>query len=216
LKERMNYNEPCRDHLGKEYANYREMAEAYGLTRQQLIQRLYAGRTLEEALTMPRSGNGMVVACTDHLGKEHHSFAAMAKAYGLSSAMVSRRLNRYGWDLERALTTPAEKEPNAKMVRCRDHLGNEYPSLTAMSEAYQIPYEVFRRRQTAGWDTERILTTPAVKRPAVYVDHKGNEYPRKQDLAKAYGLSATTLTNRLNDGWELEEALTTPARGRWG
>ena len=108
MKEWMNYNEPCRDHQGKEYANYKEMAEAYGLTRQNLIQRLYGGMNLEEALTKP-AGKGKVKACTDHLGKEYHSFPAMAKAYGLTSEMLSRRLKLYGWDLERALTTPVKE-----------------------------------------------------------------------------------------------------------
>ena len=44
--------------------------------------------------------------CRDHLGKEYHSFQAMARAYGLSSVMLSKRLNQYGWDLEKALTAP--------------------------------------------------------------------------------------------------------------
>jgi hypothetical protein len=215
LKERMNYNDPCRDHLGKEYANYREMAEAYGLTRHQLLGRLYTGMDLEKALTMPQAC-GTVKSCKDHLGKEYHSFQAMAKAYGLPSAMLTKRLNHYGWDLKRALTTPQEMEPNGTKIRCRDHLGNEYPSMTAMGEAYGMPIAALQRRLKDGWELERALTTPVHTKPAVYVDHKGNQYRRQQDLADAYGISTATLSHRLKDGWDLEEALTTPVKGRWG
>ena len=215
MKERMNYNEPCRDHLGKEYANYREMAEAYGLTRHQLLSRIYAGQDLKEALTRPRFSSA-VNPCTDHLGKGYHSFQAMARAYGLSSSTLKKRLTQYGWDLKKALTTPMEEEPNALMIRCRDHLGNEYPSLTAMGKAYGIPYAALQRRLKDGWETERALTTPVNNRPTKYVDHKGNQYSRQKDLADAYGISTGTLAHRLKEGWDLEKALTTPVKGRWG
>ena len=215
MKERMNYNAPCRDHLGKEYANYREMAEAYGLTRHQLLNRLYAGMSLEEALMQP-AGNGTVTPCRDHLGKEYHSFPAMARAYGLSSAMLAKRLHRYGWSLERALTTPQEMEPNGTMTPCTDHLGNQYKSITAMGEAYGVPFHVLQRRLKDHWDLERALTAPVNQKPEGYVDHLGNRYRRLQDLADAYGLSMPLLSQRLRDGWRMEEALTTPVRGRWG
>lgn len=215
MKERMNYNEPCQDHLGKTYANYKEMAEAYGLTRHQLLNRLYAGMNLADALSQP-VGGGRIKPCKDHLGKEYHSFPAMAKAYGLSSAILLRRLNHYGWDLKRALTTPTEMEPNGTMTRCVDHLGNAYPSITAMGKAYGLSFSALQRRLSDGWDLERALTTPLHTKPAFYVDHKGNRYRRQQDLADAYGISTTTLTQRIKDGWDLEKALTTPIKGRWG
>ena len=215
MKERMNYNEACRDHRGKEYANYREMAEAYGLTRHQLLNRLYAGMTLEEALMQP-VGSGTVTPCRDHRGKEYHSFPAMARAYGLTSAMLAKRLHRYGWSLEQALTTPAEMEPNAAMTPCRDHLGNEYRSITAMGEAYGVPFPVLQRRLKDKWDLEKALTAPVYQKPGEYVDHLGNRYRRLQDLADAYGISMPTLSQRLRDGWRMEDALTTPVKGRWG
>ena len=216
MKERTNYNVPCQDHLGKTYANYREMAGAYGLTRLQLLNRIYAGMSLEEALTRPLSSTTAVKSCTDHLGKEYYSFRAMAKAYGLTSAMVLKRMNHYGWDLKKALTTPAEEEPNDRKIKCRDHLGNEYPSLTELSKAYGIPYVSLQRRLKEGWEMERALTTPVHKRPKKYVDHQGNEYSNQKELAAAYGMSTSTLHSRLKEGMDLEKALTMPIKGRWG
>jgi len=39
---------------------------------------------------------------------------ALAKEYGLSPDTVSKRVNKWGWDLERALTTPPRKQNKAR------------------------------------------------------------------------------------------------------
>jgi lambda repressor-like predicted transcriptional regulator len=140
----------------------------------------------------------------------------MARAYGLSSVMLSKRLNQYGWDLKKALTTPVEDEPDALRIKCVDHLGNKYRSITALSKAYGIPYAALQRRLRHGWDLEKALTKPVKKKPDKYVDHKGVRYSSMTDLAAAYGMSTPTLINRLKKGWDLEKALTAPLKGRKG
>ena len=42
-----------------------------------------------------------------------------------------------------------------------DHLGNEYKSLTAMCNAYDIPRTTYIRRLERGWEQEAALTTPS-------------------------------------------------------
>lgn len=42
----------------------------------------------------------------DHLGNKYPTFKAMCKAYGLTYAVVYRRLTKFGFSLEVALTTP--------------------------------------------------------------------------------------------------------------
>lgn len=145
--------------------------------------------------------------CTDHLGNEYPSFAAMARAYGLTMSMLRARLNAYGWDLEKALTTPLMKGPKQKA--CRDHKGKEYPSLKEMGEAYGVPCNTVYSRMKKGWDLERILT-PAAPRPKVWKDHTGKQYPTQKAMAEAYGIPNDVLSFRLTHGWDLESALTTP------
>ena len=45
------------------------------------------------------------IPAADHLGQRFPSKSAMARAWGLTLAQLNHRLS-YGWDLERALTTP--------------------------------------------------------------------------------------------------------------
>lgn len=95
--------------------------------------------------------------CTDHNGKKYPTLTAMAKAYGLTQACLSRRINRYGWDLEKALTTPAKK--NGGQV-CFDHEGTRYRSESLMCKKYGIERKTFHWRITNGWSLKAALTTP--------------------------------------------------------
>jgi len=42
----------------------------------------------------------------DHKGNVYRSFNEMVRAYGLYPTTVHQRMQKYGWDLEKALTTP--------------------------------------------------------------------------------------------------------------
>jgi hypothetical protein len=46
------------------------------------------------------------------------------------------------------------------MKQCTDHLGNEYPSITAMCKAYNIPTQTYGMRIKQGWSVKDALTTP--------------------------------------------------------
>lgn len=54
--------------------------------------------------------------CVDHLGNVYPSFYAMCKEYGISDKVVSDRIYRFSWPLEKALTTEVMKngEKSAK------------------------------------------------------------------------------------------------------
>lgn len=93
----------CQDHLGKEYASHKEMAEAYGLTWSAVYRRLNLGWALEKALTT-KVGDSKDCA-VDHLGNEFCSISKMLDFYGIDRNTYSVRLNR-GWSLEDALTVP--------------------------------------------------------------------------------------------------------------
>ena len=47
--------------------------------------------------------------CVDHLGKVYPSFYAMCKAYGINDKLVSDRIYKFSWSLEKALTTEASR-----------------------------------------------------------------------------------------------------------
>ena len=73
-----------------------------------------------------------------------------------------------------------------------DHLGNEYKSLTAMCNAYDIPRTTYIRRLERGWEQEAALTTPLNNTvPGVCAglnEEEKQEYYKKAHVAsvKAY------------------------------
>jgi hypothetical protein len=83
---------------------------------------------------------------------------------------------------------------------CKDHLGKEHPSVTAMCKAYGVTYTVYINRISRGWTKEASLTTPVGsyrQTEPYYARHKDdvNEYSRlyhqshKEEIAarkKAY------------------------------
>ena len=95
---------------------------------------------------------------------------------------------------------------------CKDHLGKEYPSISAMVEAYGLTFYNYAKRIRRGWSLERTLTTPVKTKPLEIrvTDHKGNKYPSVCAMARAYGIQDSTLRVRFRYGWNIEKALTAP------
>ena len=149
----------------------------------------------------------------DHLGREYETLKEMAEAWNIPYDLFRDRKKKK-WNLERILTEPVH---NKNCKSCSDHLGNRYPSATAMAKAYGIPPGTLKTRLlTYGWDLERALTAPVVKKKNIkqssYQDHKGNEYPTLNSLCEAYGILPRLFYYRYRTcGWDLEKTLTTPA-----
>ena len=94
--------------------------------------------------------------CTDHFGNKYPTIKALAAAYSLSPACLSRRLNIYHWSLEKALTTPSKSNGG---VACYDHKGIRYKSFSLMCKAYNQQRKTVKYRITHGWSLEQALTT---------------------------------------------------------
>ena len=184
------------------------MGEAYGIPYSTLLFRRSSGWKLKRILTTPAHSDKNV----DHTGKRYPTMRAMAEAYGITYSLLYNRL-KHGWDLEKALTVPRGGRLYGNQGGYRDHLGNTYPTKTAMANAYGIPANVFGARETQHWDLERALTTPVGGNPEAqkkYTDHKGNSFPSLKAMADAYGIPDPTFRQRLRSGYSMKEALTTP------
>lgn len=95
---------PWKDHIGKMYASFGNMAEAYSMDISTLLERLESGWTLKKALTTKIKYPEQI---TDHLGNTYESFEIMCKVYGKSDGGVRKRL-RDGWKLHEALCIPSK------------------------------------------------------------------------------------------------------------
>ena len=121
--------------------------------------------------------------------------------------MLSKRLNQYGWDLKKALTTPVEDEPDTLRIKCVDHLGNKYRSITALSKAYGIPYATLQRRLRHGWDLEKALAViPECETREIF----NKRYCQAYRMVKAAGLLAEYYTEKVKPKrkWTLEACAT--------
>lgn len=77
----------------------------------------------------------------------------------VSSSLLQARL-RDGVDPLVAITTPAHGLRN---IRCKDHLGNEFDTMTAMCRFWNVERARFIYRIKNGWSIKNALTTPARK-----------------------------------------------------
>lgn len=150
----------------------------------------------------------------DHLGNEFKTKTEMYAYYNKPGTTVKNRLKR-GWTLEQALTI--DNESNSQKINfgkpCYDHLGNKYPNIRSMCEAYETTEKVYWGRVRIGWSVEKALTTPLQTQPSnskTITDHKGNIFPSKQQMCRYWNIPSNTYNLRIKAGWSMQKALTEP------
>jgi transposase-like protein len=153
------------------------LARKHGLSPNSVYKRLKNGQSLKEALATPPQGVS-----------NPNSIAALARKHGVNPATVQERVGKYGWSLEKALTTP---------VRIK----NEYnPSIAALARKHGLKSSiVYGRLNTSGWSLEKALTTPVQIQIGPC---------RKFGVIPV--VSATSVNERMQRGMSLAEAATTP------
>jgi hypothetical protein len=161
-----------------------------------------------------------------------------AERTGLDTRVIYSRIFRYGWDTERALTTPskidiaAQKNDWASGVKigeakrrgttltCRE----ETLTLSEWGGKLGLNSETIRKRLKAGMTPEEALFKKPEKHGIKREGIKGRrshltanfreETKSLVEWAKQFQINLTTLHYRLNKGWSIEKALTTPPRIR--
>lgn len=97
------------------------------------------------------------------------------------------------------------------MKKYKDHLGQEFPSQSALCRHYNILPNVLNNRLRWGWSLERALTEPvhcAGSEGKVCKDYLGNSFKTIKDMCKHYGVSYISYYTRLKKGYGLKTALT--------
>ena len=95
---------------------------------------------------------------------------------------------------------------------CKDHLGNEFQSITALCKYYNISVRTYKDRLAKGMSLQEALETPNNKflPEDKRTDHLGNVYSSIKEMANHYGLALDTYQRRIKNGWSIEKALTEP------
>ena len=190
---------PCKDHKGNDYPSILAMCQAYNLSPPLFYHRQKAlNWSLEDCLTTPVD--------TYKTNGDHKDLKALCQEHGLTLPQYRARLKNPNWTKEDALTQPKSARPHQNVT---DHLGNTYPTLTAMCQHYNLRLDTYRNRLKKGFSKEEALTYKLYQ-TKVITDHKGNPFASRQDMAEHYGIDITTFSHRLKKGMTLEEALTKP------
>ena len=203
--EKNHSSKICTDHLGNVFNSVKEMLDYHNASEAAYYNGIKHGKPLSELLMIKRKTNEI----SDHLGNKFKSKADMARHWGIEPVILHSRLS-VGWSLEQALNTPQETGAMATPGGIRDHKGILYINKKEMCKAYGIEYSTFKCRMSEGWDLERALTTPKIKRIRSSVDHNGNKFDTFKSMCNHWGINVITVDNRLRNGWSLEDALETP------
>lgn len=81
-----------------------------------------------------------------------------------------------------------------------------------IAESNGIPRKIAYGRWYRGWDRERILTEPYVKRSRTYKNkRKSRVTPEQYEIAKQNGVGRNTVINRVYQlKWTVSQAITLP------
>ena len=142
----------------------------------------------------------------EYKGKKYSSIRALAVDYGKNPVAVYARLKQTN-DIEFALNQ--EKKWSLKTIK--DHLGNEFRSLSAKCKHYGISVSGYKRRIKNGYTEEQALTEPAkinCKRQSV--EYKGMKFKsiseacEKLNVKKSRYSYLSGLGLTINDILEME------------
>lgn len=137
-------------------------------------------------------------------GKTYNSISALAKDVGISYNTLVTRLSNCS-------VTEAINFQSKSAILSRDHLGNDYPSLTAMAKAYNMPEGCLRQRLERGMTIEEALTTPIKKwhhsRCVECVDHLGHKFESYRKMCDFWKIKYELFMHRFNNGWSVKDAL---------
>jgi hypothetical protein len=216
---------------GKEYTSMRDLAKQYDISPHKLRYRIEdAGMSPEDAVNTPvlrkkvsvqKRGNPI------HFnGKQYLSVKTFAEAYGVGVNTVTYRLNQ-GWSRAEAVglveCTPIKK-PQRSGSRSNKvaikHEGQEYRSVEAFAEKYELTPAQVRYRLKEGWTASRILQHHVQNQLKISsydgltkitnimpVTIESNTFATATSLAGHYGLNIAKVTGRLRNGWSPEEAV---------
>lgn len=153
------------DPFGRSHRTLTKMLKFYDIPESSYVGYLITGKTMKDILEDKMNGklqrfhtSMSPYKVVDHLGVTYNTSADMCRHYNITKTGLAHRLLR-GYSLEKALTTPT-KPSSIQAKAVKDHLGNNYKSITAMCKHYNITRSAYNNRIKNGWNLEKVLTTP--------------------------------------------------------
>ena len=112
-------------------------------------------------------GRATGVKCTVD-GVTYSTMTEACKVWGISIWALRRTLEQSGWapltvrDIKEAIARSRQRRAQLRVYAepWTDHTGKEFPSFTAMCEAWGARRDLVKNRVKQGWSIEAALTAP--------------------------------------------------------
>lgn len=131
-------------------------------------------------------------------------YEAAAKI-GVTRKALYQRVMAYGWDKERAVTTPPDP---------RNVCTKWYKKWLAIAKKNGISSSTFASRvNRLKWDPERAATLPPLTHDEtikIWLESR-SKYTEQKKIAAQNGINPHTFMDRVRRGWDVHEAMTRPA-----
>lgn len=209
------------EYNGKLYSSQElaEMSQVEGLTYTDITTRVnHHGWSVDRALSQPKKKKNFLY---EYNGKQYliKELLEISTVDGISENILNTRINKHGWDIERAITQPINVKLQPKGVgdRIYEYKGKMYNSyeLTQISDVDGLTsFDITNRINHHGWSVEDAITKPKKKMNQKF-EYNGRLYSSKElaEIATQNGLENIEyhdITDRIRLGWTVEEAVTKP------
>lgn len=193
--------------FGNKEFTINELAELAGITRDSLLKRLNNGESISSIVSTGSKANRKKYK---YLGKLY-SFSELLTLpeCHINSNTLRSRLDRFNWNVEKAILTPPSKQKKEKFYLYK---GKKYTikELAKLPEC-KVNIHTLRARIYSEWNIEEALTIKAANRNKKYF-YQGKWYLIKElvELPECK-VNIYTLRHRLkNLKFNVEEAITLP------
>lgn len=209
------------EYCGKRYTA-EELAQLSlnGITSHDLTTRInHHGWDISDALNTPKMKKDYKY---EHNGKQYTAkeLAEISGVEGITDKDILCRVNKHGWDVQRAITQPknVKKQPQGVGDRIYEYNGkmcNSYELWQLRNVDELTVFDITNRINHHGWSVEKAISQPK-KRQNQMFEYEGQLYTSHElaNIAKTHGIEGLThhnITDRINrQGWSVYKAITTP------
>ena len=193
----------------------------YNISAHDITTRInHHGWDIEDAISKPKMKKDYTY---EYNGKRYTAkeLLKFSNVDGLTVGNIYSRINKYGWDIERAITQPLNVKIQPKGVgECNFHYNgkdyNSYDLLQKSNIENLSQHNITNRINQCNWDVKKAISTPK-KRRNILFNYKGNKYTSKElaEIGKKNGIENLTpgdITDRIRSGWSIEDAVSKPKR----
>lgn len=135
------------------------------------------------------------------------TIAQWAAELDIPTDLISNRINRLGWPVEKALSTPVQEQEVYLEYK------GESIKQTDLIQQKGLDREALRSRLRSGWSVEDAVDIPVKHHARTPVVYRGVEYRTLAELCRRLNLPYSLVANRLKVGATLEDAIEIPRGG---